>query len=240
MSQSRPTAVETSPPQEARQRIARAAFRLFGQKGYSCTSVQDIAEAAEVQKSILYYYFGSKAGLYQSLCSESLHRLRAFLTQALRDAGLPLDDLTSGIGQLPADVSCEKLLGALAETLIALARDNREPMRFFLAHIFAPDGDRPPASTHEMEQMTPQLIHYIGHAGILRGELCGDPRDLERLLLGAVQHSIIRHLRIPEKEPLAVGLGQRLARTVLRGFLPPTITPQPTQPAGLSIEGGES
>jgi AcrR family transcriptional regulator len=206
-------------PGDARQRISHAAFRLFGERGYSCTSVQDIAAAAEVQKSILYYYFGNKEGLYQTLCSESGNHLREFMLQSLRAAGLPVDSSAADWRvALPADISCEALLGALTETLIDLARENREPVRFFMAHMFAPDGDRPPVSTQEMEHITPHLVQHIVKAGIGRGELAGDPQDLERLLLGAVHYSIIRHLRSPELEPLPPGLGRHIARTVLRGF----------------------
>ena len=77
-------------PLEARQRITQAAFRLFGKKGYTCTSVQDIADAAAVKKSIVYYYFGSKEGLYKALLSESSLHLESFLSQALGSEGLSL------------------------------------------------------------------------------------------------------------------------------------------------------
>lgn len=222
-----PPEVSAPRPLEAKERISQAAFRLFAEKGYSCTSVQDIAGAADVQKSILYYYYDSKEGLYQRLCSESATHLREFMLEALRAAGLPPAD-KSGDGDwrvaLPADVSCEALLGALTETLLGLARENREPVRFFMAHMFAPDADRPPANTQAMEHLTPELIQYIVRAGIARGELAGDPQDIERLLLGAVHYSIIRHLRTPELEPLPPGLGRHIARTVLRAFASPAAT----------------
>jgi AcrR family transcriptional regulator len=206
---------------EARQRIKRAAFHLFGARGYSCTSIQDIADAAEVQKSILYYYFGSKEGLYQTLYSESAKSLQTFLLQALHDVGLPSEGLENGWRvEPPATISCETLLSTLAETLISLARDNREPVRFFMAHIFAPDGDRPPVSTDEMEHITPHLIQHIALCGMRRGELSGDLGALDRLLLGALQYSIIRHLRNPEQEPLTAGLGQSIVRALLHGFSP--------------------
>lgn len=208
-------------PADARKRISQAAFRLFAEKGYSCTSVQDIAGAADVQKSILYYYFGSKEGLYQSLCSESATHLREFMLQCLHEAGLPAPSSDSDQDwrvALPTDISCQTLLGALTETLLSLARENREPVRFFMSHMFAPDADRPPASTQAMEHIMPQLVQHIVRAGLARGELCGDPDDLERLLLGAVHYSIIRHLRTPELESLPPGLGQHIARTVLRAF----------------------
>ena len=46
------TASDSSGGQDARQRICLAAFQLFGTRGYSCTSIQDIADAATVKKSI--------------------------------------------------------------------------------------------------------------------------------------------------------------------------------------------
>lgn len=239
----------TAQPLEARKRISQAAFGLFGRKGYTCTSVQDIANAAEVKKSIVYYYFGSKEGLYQALLSESSAHLDTFLSQALTGVGLdhpelaPLAPLAplgivpptaaSGVAPLHAaqvppggaatapltpPQDCKGKLCAIAEMLIGLARDNREPVRFFLTHIFAPDADRPSCSADQLEHLPRQLIHKLAVAAVQGGELCGEPSELERLILGAVQYSIIRHLRSPEQEPLAAGLGQRIVHAAVRGF----------------------
>jgi AcrR family transcriptional regulator len=194
-------------PIEARQRISEAAFRLFGQKGYTRTSIQDIADAAEVKKSIVYYYFDSKEGLYQALLTESGRHLREFLEQAVESAAP-----TRKKGG-------EAQLTAIAETLISLARDNREPVRFFLSHIFAPDADRPFSSSDECVLEPSRLIQQIAAAALQSGELAGDAMDLERLVLGAVQYSIIRHLRNPAEEPLTAGLGQRIVRAAMRGFV---------------------
>lgn len=223
MSQSRPVIATSAEGAqlEARQRIINAAFRLFGEKGYSCTSVQDIADVAGVQKSILYYYFASKEGLYQTLCTESAKNLRTFMLQSLTDTGLPLSSQEGEWRvELPENVSCKALLSALVEKLIALARDNREPVRFFLAHTFAPDGDRPPVSVHEMEHITPHIIQHVGRAALKRGEISGEIEDLERLILGSVHYSIIRYLRSPKDEPLKPGLGARIVSAALRGFQP--------------------
>jgi AcrR family transcriptional regulator len=222
MSQQRAALAGAVQPADARQRITHAAFRLFGQRSYSSTSIQDIADAAEVQKSIVYYYFASKEGLYRALYDESIRNLRAVLLEALAAAGLP-ESPPDGCCRLvvPAGLSCETLLSALAERLIGLTRDNLEPARFFMAHIFTPDGDRPPISSEEVEHITPLLIQQLAETGVQRGELVGSPEDLTRLVLGAIQYSIIRHLRHPEKEPLLPGLGARIVKTVLRSFAPP-------------------
>ncbi len=200
----------TAEPIEAPLRIRRAAFRLFGHKGYSCTSIQDIADEAAVKKSILYYYFRSKEELYRALLQESAEHLRVILLQALARED----------GKTPnaAPPSTESRLCALAEMLVCLARDNRESVRFFLAHIFAADADRPVWDAEAMGEMPRGLIAEIARDGVTRGELDGDPIDIERLLLGAIQFSIIRFLQRPDQEPLSEGLGRRIVRCALRGF----------------------
>src|SRR5262249_37937952 len=118
----------TEQPADASARIRRAAFRLFGHKGYSRTSIQDIADAADVQKSILYYYFRNKEELYLALLRESVEILRTILLPALTRA-------REQAVRAGGTASCETLLGVLAETLLSLARDNRESVRFFFAHV---------------------------------------------------------------------------------------------------------
>jgi AcrR family transcriptional regulator len=49
--------------QEQKSKILQKAQALFAEKGYSSTSMADIAEACEVQKPTLYHYFDSKEAL---------------------------------------------------------------------------------------------------------------------------------------------------------------------------------
>ena len=216
-------APEANAVKEARQRICQAAFQQFGTRGYSCTSIQDIADAADVKKSILYYYFASKEDLYQSLLVESASHLRGLLHDGLRSVGLTVDEAQRGF----VGVSAEVALATLAETILMLARDNRESVRFFLSHIFAVDSDRPPCSAVPIEQVPQPLILAAAEAGVAVGELSGDPRLLECLILGGIQVSVIRHLRSPEQFPLPTGGGRALVHAALQGF-----RPHPSGPKG--------
>ena len=49
------------------QRLMAAATRLFAERGYDRTSVQEIVEAAGVTKGALYHYFGSKDDLLHEI-----------------------------------------------------------------------------------------------------------------------------------------------------------------------------
>ena len=55
------------PSATVRQRLLEKALELFTSKGYAATSVREIVEAAGVSKPVLYYWFGSKEGLYLEL-----------------------------------------------------------------------------------------------------------------------------------------------------------------------------
>ncbi|HYE57067.1 MAG TPA: TetR family transcriptional regulator [Rhodothermales bacterium] len=54
------------PPQEAdtEGRIFEAALRVFAAKGFHGARMQEIADAAGINKALLHYYFRSKEGLY--------------------------------------------------------------------------------------------------------------------------------------------------------------------------------
>ena len=58
---------------EARERIINAAIELFSQKGYDATRVNDIANAANVNKALIYYYFKSKQDILDYMVDSLLN-----------------------------------------------------------------------------------------------------------------------------------------------------------------------
>ncbi|MFP8886605.1 MULTISPECIES: TetR/AcrR family transcriptional regulator [Streptomyces] len=87
---------DAAPTQPVPQRLLAAATRLFADRGYDRTSVQEIVEAAGVTKGALYHYFGSKDDLLHEIYGRVLRlqqeRLDAFASsdapveRRLRDA----------------------------------------------------------------------------------------------------------------------------------------------------------
>ena len=65
----------TNGSEQTRQQILAAALRLFAAHGYSGTSTQAIIAASRVSKPVLYYYFGSKAGLFRVIVDEAESQL---------------------------------------------------------------------------------------------------------------------------------------------------------------------
>jgi AcrR family transcriptional regulator len=74
--------------QRQRKKILNAAGRLFWQKGYRATTLDDIARAGRINKATIYYYFKNKAFLlFEIVCGvmhEALENARPLLSSALR------------------------------------------------------------------------------------------------------------------------------------------------------------
>jgi TetR/AcrR family transcriptional regulator len=104
--------------------IRDAAERLFIGRGYSATTMEDLAEEADVAVGSIYAHFASKEGVYSALIERALE-----LDKQYCDAGFDA-------GELPA----ERLFG-LAEGYLRFAREH--PGYFQLFRF--PPPDRPGA-----------------------------------------------------------------------------------------------
>lgn len=70
-------------PEETRKAIIESALKLFGEKGYAVTPVQEITDAAGVTKGAFYHHFESKQDLLQLIHDEFLDYQLAILRMAL-------------------------------------------------------------------------------------------------------------------------------------------------------------
>ncbi|TDD52115.1 TetR/AcrR family transcriptional regulator [Kribbella antibiotica] len=86
-------------PKRRRDRAARereilaAAERIFGERGYQGTSMDDIAAAVGVSKPLIYQYYGSKDGLFLAC----LARLRAQLLETVAEAVMAATDIEDSL-----------------------------------------------------------------------------------------------------------------------------------------------
>lgn len=70
-------------PRSARELVLRHAARLFREKGYSATSVRDIARRSRIEASALYYHFASKEALLEEVLDRSILNVATEVRQAL-------------------------------------------------------------------------------------------------------------------------------------------------------------
>jgi AcrR family transcriptional regulator len=76
-----------------RERILEEARKLFAERGFWGTSVQEITDAAKVNKAMLFYYFKSKENLYHSLLLELMDSVDRMMETRLAPGKSPLDKL---------------------------------------------------------------------------------------------------------------------------------------------------
>src|ERR1700726_4477099 len=69
--------------QERRQQLLDIGRRLFAERGFEGTSIEEIAAQAGVSKPVVYEHFGGKEGLYAVVVDREVERLLAMGTSLL-------------------------------------------------------------------------------------------------------------------------------------------------------------
>ncbi|MFJ3881900.1 TetR/AcrR family transcriptional regulator [Streptomyces sp. NPDC090077] len=106
------------------QRLLAVATRLFAERGYDRTSVQEIVEAAGVTKGALYHYFGSKDDLLHEVYARML-RLQQQRLDAVAGSDAPVE---------------ERLRAAAADVVVTTIENLDDAMIFFRSmHQLGPE-----------------------------------------------------------------------------------------------------
>ena len=183
--------------------IVDAATKLFSEKGYAQTTMSDVARAAGLQQSSLYYWFRNKEQLLQ----ETLAVNRA-----------PLDFIAEvGAGSGSPAVKLYRLLRFDTMQLALSPVDFSEIQR--IAH-------RQRADFHEFwrdyERLTEWVVDLIG-AGIAEGRFvdCDRVQTAELLLTfdEGAQKRVRLHADPADRTAAAVRVGEQVATLAVRGLL---------------------
>ena len=75
--------------QQRREQLLDVGRRLFAEKGYEGTSVEEIAATAQVSKPVVYEHFGGKEGLYAVVVDREIQSLLDSITRSLGAGGNP-------------------------------------------------------------------------------------------------------------------------------------------------------
>ena len=74
---------------QRRAQLLDVSRRLFAEKGFDGTSVEEIAARAEVSKPVVYEHFGGKEGIYAVVVDREIQALTQALIGALEQGGHP-------------------------------------------------------------------------------------------------------------------------------------------------------
>jgi AcrR family transcriptional regulator len=80
-----PRRAKIRPDEPGREKVLSAGLELFGERGYDATSIAEIGLRAGIAKSVLYHYFGSKAGLWEEVAVTQTRELIAAVAEAVPD-----------------------------------------------------------------------------------------------------------------------------------------------------------
>lgn len=183
-----------------RKHLLNVALRHFADRGYAGTSVQDIVDEAKVAKPMLYYYFDSKAGLYQALIDNAHDERFRILSEAAKDH--------------------QNLRAQLTAILIALfnfIQGHREVVRLAFATAFAAPGELPEQLCYKEKcQRNFEFLHDLMKEGVARGELDGrfDTRELTVAWYGLMNVYAMGQLLQPE-----IRYSKETAQNVVELFL---------------------
>lgn len=81
---------------ERRRQLFDVALRLFADRGYAATTMDEIADAAGVTKPLLYQHFSSKRSLYAELVDSVAEEMLGAVSAATEAAGGPREQVEDG------------------------------------------------------------------------------------------------------------------------------------------------
>lgn len=157
---------------EKRQELLDTAERLFCQKGYEATSVQDILDALHLSKGGFYHHFASKEEVLRALCLRHAERGAAYTADALNEA-------TSPVGRI----------NAVLHGFMPLRREEVTFLTMLLPGIRKPEG-RAIAMAYQdalAESFLPLLRAEVAAAAAVEA-VCPPVRDMEAVILHTVNH----------------------------------------------------
>jgi outer membrane protein len=162
---------------DPRQRLLEAGLKLFANRGYAGTAVQDITEEAKVTKPTLYYYFENKEGLFQALVDQAMDERLRLMREAAPPEKPTVDQLTDIIA-----------------TLTDFARRQPDLLRLTFAVAFAADGEYPSGfKKHAKMGASFQFLSDLIQKGLDRGVLnrSYNIMELTQSYFHLIQHSIV-------------------------------------------------
>ena len=145
---------------ETEERITASAEKLFYQKGKAGTSMQDIADDAGINRTLLNYYFRSKDQLFEAVFKIALSRFVPNLASMLR-----------------SDMSFDDYVPFLVETVIDTMLDNPQIPIFVLQELSS-NPDRMPQIIKEMGIDPSLAIQKMEGERMVEFEGWMDPRQV--------------------------------------------------------------
>ncbi|NIV15918.1 MAG: TetR family transcriptional regulator [Aliifodinibius sp.] len=163
-----------------RKQLLKKALAVFSKKGYSAATLQDIASEADVTRGAIYWHFGSKAELYNTLIKEYSDRGSQIVQKAASEGGTLIDILRRVFVRQLEIVEKDREMRALMELYLFKTGPVPELEQGRLQQI---------ESGNSLIEMLAGVMGQGIEAGLLRSDV--DAKDMARAYL-AFQNGLIQ------------------------------------------------
>lgn len=183
-------------------KIFQVAAKLFSEKGYNGVSMREISEKSKVSKPTIYYYFGSKEGIFKELLEVGL---KYGTEKSLRI--------------IETDIPVKGKLIKLMQNRFRLSLEHPEFSKFFLA-AFITSETIPFVNNYKKHIATHQkLLIDLIKEGVTTGEFgAGANPELATEIIGAVISHFIRRQLKSHKKILNDELAEQIVELLFKGL----------------------
>ena len=177
---------------ETAERIYRTALNLFSERGYDATTVEEIAQAAEVAKGTFFNYFPTK----DAVLSHAGQRQMQLVYDAM--AGDPAFEERSVYEQLTL----------VFDTLAAGIQDDREAMRVVSLEVYRSVSafSDTTSSARQLYELLLDIVRRGQERGELRAGIAEPAESMALLVMAAYFYTFFAWLELDDPPALALML----------------------------------
>ena len=183
---------------KTKRKIFETSMKLFAERGYDATSIEEITATVGVAKGTLYYHFSSKEEIFNFLVEEGVKLLK-------NSIAIKTDKLENSLDKIRAIV--------LIQMKILVKYENF--MTIILSQIWGNDARSQMCRNYVFEYI--QMIEEIVKEGIQKGEIIeGDANVIASGIFGFTCSSLIYKLRHQEEGIDVIKLDREIEKCFIK------------------------
>lgn len=184
---------------KTKRKIFEASMKLFAEKGYDATSIEEITATVGVAKGTLYYHFTSKEEIFNFLVEEGMKLLH-------NSIDIKTTKLNNEIDKIKAIILIQIKIVAKYENLITI----------LLSQFWGKEERNKKCKQHIFEYI--KKIEDIVREGIEKGEIkAGNPQVIASEIYGLICSSLVYKTRL-ENEFDIMRLYYEFEETIIKGL----------------------
>ncbi len=182
-----------------KRRIFECAMKLFAEKGYDATSVEEITAVSGIAKGTLYYHFEKKEDILNMLLEEGMRLLRNSIEIKIKDADTAIDKIKAVIlVQVKVTVKYENFINLVLSQIWGKDEKSRKCKKYVFEYI--------------------KILEKIIEEGIEKGQFYdGNVQALAAGVFGVTCSSLIYRMKV-EEETNVEQVYNGFVNTVVRGL----------------------